>query len=293
MRSWLYCPGNSPKMIISAPLYGADGLVLDLEDSVADDRKGEARQLVAQAFAEGIVSAESAAVRINGPDTGLWVKDLEELIPAGVRMIRVPKTEDPEGIREICAALGRIERENGIEAETVTLQCILETPLGVENAFALGGSSPRIRSYSFGAEDYCAAVGISRGRELFPLDYPRSRIASAAASFGYGACDTVWGFLDDPEGLAADARRAAQLGFEGKSLIHPDQIETVNRIFSPSGEELSKARRILDAAAVMNGGAAAAEGRMIDRPVILRAEKVLRAAGRTDLLKKKPLGQDP
>lgn len=278
MRSWLYCPGNNPKMIINASLYGADGLVFDLEDAVSSDKKEEARFLLARAFQDNIIPAQISAVRINGCETELWEKDLQELIPAGARMIRIPKVEFPEQIIKICKLISLIEAKKNIEAGIVTLQCIFETPLGVENSFLIGKSSPRIRSYSFGAEDYCAAVGINRERDMLPLDYPRSRIASAAAAFGFSAYDTVWGYLDDTEGLKTDALRGKSLGFEGKSVIHPDQIELINKLYAPTVKEVENARLILEKTGSKDSGASAVKGRMIDRPVIIRAEKILKAA---------------
>jgi citrate lyase subunit beta / citryl-CoA lyase len=278
MRSWLYTPGNNPKMIINAPLYGADGLVFDLEDAVAADQKEEARYLLAQAFSDEIIPAAVSAVRINGMESLYWQEDLCELIPAGVRMIRIPKIEKPEEVREICSFIGSLEKQEGKPIGSVKIHCLLETPLGVENAFALGGSSPRITTYCFGAEDYCLAVGINREKALYPLDYPRSRITSAAGAFGYGTSDSVWGFLNNPDGLEEDALRSYRLGFEGKSVIHPDQIETVNRIYSPSEEDISRAGRILKTAANMSGGAASVDGQMIDRPVIRKAERILETA---------------
>jgi citrate lyase subunit beta / citryl-CoA lyase len=275
MRSWLYCPGNKPKMILNAHLYGADGLVFDLEDSVSEEQKDEARILVAQAFTEKTVPSDISAVRINSFDSEHWENDLKALIPAGVSIIRIPKVETAEQIQKINHLVSSLEKESGIEANSVTFQCIFETPIGVENAFKIGRSSPRIHSYSFGAEDYCAAVGINRGTNLLPLDYPRSRIASAAAAFGYNAYDTVWGFLNDYEGLKADSARGKSLGYEGKSVIHPDQIEIVNSIFSPTPEEIKMARLILEKADSTKSGASAVNGRMIDRPVIIRAKKII------------------
>ncbi len=275
MRSWLYCPGNRPKMMINAHLYGADGLVFDLEDSVSEEQKDEARILVTQAFIEKTIPSGISAVRINSVETEHWKKDLESLIPSGVCTIRIPKVETSEQIQTICNLISSLEKENNINEGFVTLQCIFETPIGVENAFKIGNSSPRIRSYSFGAEDYCAMLGINRGVSLLPLDYPRSRIASAAAAFGYRAYDTVWGFLNDPEGLTRDSERGKSLGFEGKSVIHPDQIEIVNSIFSPTTEEIKIARLILEKAEITQSGASKLKGRMIDRPVILRAKKLI------------------
>lgn len=276
MRSWLYCPGNNPKMIINASIYGADGLVFDLEDAVSFSHKEEARILVSEAFSEGIIDSKISAVRINGFETEFWLEDLIELIPAGVRIIRIPKVESADQVRQICKQISKIEIENGLSEGIVKLQCIFETPLGVENVFHVGKSSPRIESYSFGAEDYCASVGISRGSVLYPLDYPRSRVASAAAAFGYNAYDTVWGFMNDLEGLKADTLRGKNLGFHGKSLIHPDQIEIVNSLFLPSSQEIAAAKKIMEKVLTSEKGALSVDGRMIDQPVITRAEKILK-----------------
>ena len=275
MRSWLYCPGNNPKMIINAGLYGADGLVFDLEDAVPPIHKGEARILLSQAFSEGLIESKTSAVRINGYETGYWKDDLNELIPSGVRIVRIPKVESSDQIREICSEIGIIEKEQGIIEGSVSIQCIFETPLGVENAFKIGESSKRIDSYSFGAEDYCASVGITRGKELFPLDYPRSRISSAAAAFGFFAYDTVWGFLKDDEGLIADTIRGKSLGFDGKSVIHPDQIDIVNMLYTPSPDEVEFSKKIIEKLSGSDNGVIDVDGRMIDKPVILRAERVL------------------
>ena len=283
MRSWLYCPGNSPKMIINAGLYGADALVFDLEDSVAESHKIEARYLLAQAFAERIIPVEKSAVRINGFESEHWRKDLEEIIPAGGRIIRIPKVESPQQIGEISAEIDGIEAESGIPRGAVTIQCLFETPTGVENAFLIGHSSPRIRAYSFGAEDYSSLLGINRGGDLLPLDYPRSRIASAAAAFGYTALDTVWGFLNDPDGLETDTLRGKRLGFHGKSVIHPDQIDIVNKLYAPTEKEIETARAILEKNNMAEGGASSFKGRMIDLPVVERARKIIGAAGIEEL----------
>jgi len=266
-------------MIINAGLYGADGLVFDLEDAVAEERKVEARYLLAQAFAEKIVPLEKSAVRINGIETEHWRKDLEEIIPAGVRIVRLPKVEYPRQIEDVCSEIGRIEEKWGIPTESVILQCIFETPLGVENAFEIGKASSRIRAYSLGSEDYCTALGVNRGRDLLALDYPRSRIASAAAAYGFMALDTVWGFLKDPEGLKEDTLRGKRLGFHGKSVIHPDQIEIVNRLYTPTEEEIAWARALLEKNDAAGGDASSLDGRMIDAPVVERARRVLINAG--------------
>jgi len=279
MKSWLYCPGNNPKMIINAALYGAEGLVFDLEDAVAEERKGEARFLLAQAFSEKVVPQENSAVRINGVETEPWRKDLHEIIPAGVRIIRLPKVENPRQVEQVCSEIGEIETTAGISPGSVSLQCIFETPTGVENAFVIGKASSRIRAYSLGSEDYCTALGVNRSRDLLALDYPRSRIASAAAAYGFLALDTVWGFIKDPEGLKEDTLRGKRLGFHGKSVIHPDQIEIVNKLYTPTEEEIAKARALLERNNAAGGDASSLDGRMIDAPVVKRARRVLEDAG--------------
>ena len=220
------------------------------------------------------------AVRINGLDTSWWREDLSGLIEAGLRLFRLPKIETPSQIRMAEGEIQRLETVLNIPTGTVKLQCILETPGGIENAWAIAGTSSRMESLSFGAEDYCTALGIMRPGPGYALDYPRSRVAAAAAAYGQAAVDTVWSDFSDTPGLEEDAGRSRHLGFSGKSVIHPDQIEVVNRIFSPSSREIEWARRVLTG--LVSGdsdqlvaGAFGSGGAMVDRPVIRRAERVL------------------
>ncbi|MBI9102409.1 MAG: CoA ester lyase [Spirochaetales bacterium] len=277
MRSWLYIPGNSPKMIVQSGIYGADGIVLDLEDSVSSDKKDEARILVSEAVKD--LDLSGAAVRINGFDTPWWKTDLLAVVSAGICRIRIPKVETSETVEKIALKIDLLEERLGMTPGSVKIQCILETPLGIENAFSIGKSSNRIEALSFGAEDYCTQLGISRRGGAFVLDYPRSRIVNAAGAIGLQAIDTVWADFKDPDGLEADAFRAKQLGFSGKSVIHPDQIEIVNRIFTVSEEEIAWAIKVLEKVRGGEEGAFSLDGSMVDLPVVKRAEGILKRAG--------------
>ena len=285
MRSWLYTPANTPSRMINAGIYGSDGVVFDLEDSIAPDQKDEARFLLEEMLPfiaddlqrQGILCR--LAVRINGLDTAWWQADLSACLHAGVQLVRVPKVESQADVHRISAYLDQLEAELKLPQGTTKIQALLETPLAVEYAFLIASASARIVAFSFGAEDYCAALGLRRKEASLALDYPRSRIASAAAAFGLEAYDSVWGFLDDQAGLIEDAKRSRSLGFCGKSVIHPNQIKAINEVFSFSAQEVEEAQRIVEAVKLTSSGVLAEQGRMVDKPVVLWARRVLE--GRT------------
>ena len=279
MRSWMYCPGDSPGKMINAGIYGADGLVLDLEDAVGEEDKDEARFLVAEALTSHDFGTCALAVRINAVGTTWWEDDLRAVIPAGARIIRLPKVEQAETVSQVSSFLEALEKENDLVPGSVKLQCILETPLGVEEAFSIACVTPRVESLSFGAEDYCTALGIRRDGPEYALDYPRSRIAAAAAAHGIASCDTVWSAYEDIEGLRRDAERARSLGFAGKSVIHPGQIGVVNEVFSYSAEEIAWAEKMV-ARVGETRGVTAVDGAMVDAPVVKRAQRILAVGGK-------------
>ena len=280
IRSWLYCPGDAPGKILNAGVYGADGLVLDLEDSVGAENKDQARILVAEAL-KALPADGPRAVRINGMASPWWEADLRSIVPAGARILRIPKVDRPDDLSAAIRLLDRLEADLGLPSGAVRVQCILETPLGVENAFAVAcaGGAERVEALCFGAEDYCAAVGLDRPGPDFALDYPRSRVAAAAASAGIPCYDTVWADFGDAEGLERDARRARDLGFSGKSVIHPDQIAAVHRVFAVTPEQRAWAVKVL---AGGDGAATAVDGAMVDAPVRKRAARILERAGNGD-----------
>ncbi len=160
----------------------------------------------------------------------------------------------------------------GITEGSTKFQLLLETPSGIENAFKIAAASGRSTALTFGAEDYCASTGILRTGEPFAFDYVRSRIVCAAAAFGLASYDTAWGILNDPVGLERESRRSRILGFNGKSVIHPDQIDIVNSVFSYTEEEVSCARRMI---VNCSRGVSVIDGRMIDPPVIAQAKRIL------------------
>ncbi len=274
MRSWLYTPANNPRMIIQAGIYGADGIVFDLEDSVTPDHKNEARILLGEALKE-LKYGRKTAVRINGIDTPWWKKDLAAVVSAGVRIIRLPKVERGKDVEMVSRELDGLEESYALAAGVVRIQCILETPEGIEEVFNIGRASSRVEALSFGAEDYCASLGILRRGPAFVLDYPRSRIVNAAAALGLEAVDTVWSDFRDVKGLEADAVRARQLGFSGKSVIHPDQIKIVNEIFAVTPEEAAWAEGVLAGTENITSGVLSIDGCMVDLPVIKQAKRVL------------------
>lgn len=276
MRSMLYCPADNPSMMIQAPVYGADAVVYDLEDAVATEDKDEARILLSELLQQFDLDGTKVIVRINGLNTPFWAEDINAVLTKKKRItLRVPKVEDPEQIAQLSRMLTSLELEREIEKETTRLQLLIETPIGLEHAYLSAGASPRVTAIGFGAEDYCRLTGIRRNGPLFALDYARSALVNAAAAYGLEFHDCVWGFLEDEKGLEAEAVRARALGADGKSVIHPKQISLVNRVFSPTEEEIFWAEKVLKSSAK---GVASVSGQMVDAPVLAQAERILKTS---------------
>ena len=276
MRSMLYCPADNPSMMINASVYGADAVIYDLEDAVAEENKDQARILLKELLNSFDLEGTPVIVRINGLDTPHWEDDIKAVLTGKKPVsIRVPKAEEPERIAMLSRRLDSLELERGLQKGSTQLQLLIETPKGLEYAYQLAGASPRVSALGFGAEDYCRMTGIRRNGPLFALDYARSVLVNAAAAYGLEFHDCVWGFLDDMEGLEAEAERSRALGAAGKSVIHPKQIKTVNRVFSPTDEEIAWAEQVLASA---GGGVTSVNGRMVDAPVVAQAQRILDAA---------------
>ncbi len=276
MRSLLYCPANSPKMLTHVGIYGADAIVFDLEDAVTEDEKDEARDLLVEYLSHMDYGEAELIVRINSFDSVYGKADLQAMIPLHKAIIRIPKVETAAEIRHTEAYVQELEKQYSLTPGSTKFHILLETPLGIERAFSLAGASDRIAALAFGAEDYCRATGIKRIGEPYALDYVRSRLVSAAGAYGIACFDSVWGVLSDSEGLEKESHRSRTLGFNGKSVIHPDQVAIVNRIFSFSEEEILWARRILHEAA---NGVSEVDGRMVDVPVIAQARRIINESG--------------
>ena len=282
-KAFLYVPGSDLHKIEKAAGLGADCVVLDLEDGVAEASKDEARQTIAAALREIDFGTSERVVRVNGYPSGRTDDDLAAVLPAGPDAILLPKVDRAEQISRVDEVLRRAEKNEGSTA----LLTIVESALGMVNLEAICRQSemtPRLQGLVFGAEDFTADMGAARTVQALELLYARSRLVMYAAAFGLQAIDLVTVNYKDMEVLEREALQGAQLGYSGKQLIHPLQIEPVQRIFTPSEKEVAAAAHILEEAkrfAGMGKGAFTVDGQMVDRPVIKRAESILaRAAQR-------------
>ena len=279
-RTRLYLPGNEPRFFPNAGLHGPDGVVLDLEDSVAPAEKDAARLVVRNALRCADFYGAERMVRINQGRPGM--EDLRVVVPQDPDVIVIPKCEDPEGVREVGAEIRALEKRHGTARETLLLP-IIENALGVVNAFAIATASPRVCALAIGLEDYTADIGVERTAEGLESLFARMTIVNAAKAAGVQALDSVFSDVDDAAGLRTTALRARSLGFDGMGCIHPRQVEVIHAAFAPSAEEIRKAEEVVSAArdAQKRGSGVAALGaRMVDAPVVARAERILRLAGR-------------
>jgi citrate lyase subunit beta/citryl-CoA lyase len=285
-RTRLYVPGNQPDLILNAGLFGADCVVLDLEDSVPPDRKDEARLLVRKTIKEmrRLLGASEIVVRVN-PLTGLHGEaDVEEMAPAFPQAIILPKCEGAPDVERLDAALDRFEAQSGIPPGSIFIMPLIETALGVVNAFAIAKASPRNVALCFGAEDFARDLGLRRSSGGEECLLARQTIVLAAAASGIQPQDSVFSNVDDEAGFATACAGARSLGFSGMGIIHPRQIEIAHRAFSPGDGEMDEARRIVEALAAAEAegrGVVALDGKMIDAPVAARARRILAAFERS------------
>ena len=277
-RSRLYLPGNEPKYFINAGLHAPDAVILDLEDSVHFAEKDAARLLVRNALRAVDFGAAERMVRINQLPLGL--ADLEEVVPQAPDVILVPKVETPEQVSHVVGAVESIAGRHHLD-RPIWLMPILESALGIENAFAIAQASDRIIALTIGLEDYTADLGVARtpgGEESL---YARRRLVNAAHAARVQAIDSVYSDVADTEGLLRWGEAARAMGFEGMGCIHPIQIETIHRAFAPTTSELEKALEIVVAyedAQARGLGVVSLGSKMIDAPVVQRALKLVARA---------------
>ncbi len=277
-RTMLFVPGNSPGMIRDAHIYGSDSIMFDLEDSVALGEKDAARHLVYQALKFIDYGNIEKVVRVNPLNTAYGKDDIEAMVCAGVDVIRLPKTETPQDILDTENAITEIEKKTGIEIGSTKMMAAIESALGVVNAYPIAISSKRLVGIALGAEDYTASLKTTRSLDGTELFFARSQIIVAARAAGIDAIDTVFSNLNDMETFEKEIRLIKQLGFDGKSVINPRQIDVVHKIFNPTEKEIEKALRILEAmreAEAKGSGVVNLDGKMIDKPVLLRAERMI------------------
>lgn len=280
----MFVPGNNPGMMQDAYIYGADSIMLDLEDSVTMAEKDAARLLVYNALRSIDYGQTEMVVRINPLSTPYGRKDVEAVVKAGVHVVRMPKTETADEVRELEAEILRVEEEIGAVGRTKIMAAI-ESALGIVNAYAIATASPRMMGIALGAEDYCANLKTQRTPDGDELRLARETIVVAARAAGIDALDTVYSNLNDMETFRREVEYIKTLGFDGKSIINPRQIEIVNDVFRPKEKDITKARAILAAireAEERGSGVVSLNGKMVDRPVVLRAQRTMelaRAAG--------------
>jgi len=280
-RTMMFCPASNPKMLFTAQVYNPDCIIFDLEDAVAYAEKDSARDLLCEALKAVDYGNIEVFARINALYTPFGETDVRELVKAGLKNIRLPMCESCADVQKLETLIEEVEKENGIEIGTVKIQCAIETPKGIENAYEIAKSSSRVIVISIGAEDFTRSLGTDRtkaGRELF---YARTRLVIAASAAGVDSIDTVWADVSDMEGFTAEVKDAKNLGFSGKSCVHPAQVKEVHRIYTPTKDEISKALEIICAAKeaeTMNLGVITVKGKMVDFPVIQKAERIVALA---------------
>ena len=289
-RSLLYVPGNMPSMLQNIPLFNCDAIQIDLEDAVPYSEKDAARILVRR-FLEGYKNRnKEILVRINGLDTKWALDDLKTVLPALPDGIRLPKADSPEIVERLDTLLTEYEEELGLPIGHFRILPSIETAEGVINAVQTARSSPRLIGLAFGAEDYTATMEIERtksGEELFNA---RMNVLWGAKAAGIQAIDSIFADVNDMEALRKETELIKRLGFTGKCMVNPRQIEVIHDVFAPKQAEVDYALEVMDAikrAREMGTGVISLKGKMIDRPVVVRAARVLntaRAHGMVDVV---------
>ncbi len=286
-RSFLFTPGDSQQKINKITETAPDVVMLDLEDAVAVGQKDQARRTVAEALVEMDFGRTERLVRINGLDSDFIAADMAMIAQANIDGIVVPKIESPDQVQLIDQELTAGERDRHRPAGEIRLYVMIETALGVLNIREIAQASPRLEGLLLGAEDLAADMGATRSKEGWEILFARSTLVTAAAAYGLAAIDAVFLDFHDQAGLADDASFAQRLGFTGKFAIHPDQVKTINRVFSPSPEEIAQAERLVaafQAHEAAGAGVFTLDGRMVDRPILLAAEHLLERARLAGLL---------
>ncbi len=278
-RSMLYMPGNNPGMLQHSAVFGADSVLLDLEDAVAESEKDAARILVSRFVGGADFGNVVVTVRVNGADTPYFQKDLEEVVPSRPHALRIPKCHSPEDVVRADALIAEVERRHGIEIGAVKIHAMLETAHGIEHAFEIASAAPRVEALTLGGQDLTSDLGVQKTRDGVELFYARGRVVMAAKAAGRMAFDTVWTDLGDTGGLRNEAELAVKLGFTGKAAIHPSQVDVIHEAFRPDPKELKRAFRIVaaaEAAKKEGRGVVSVDGRMVDNPIVTRAFHLIR-----------------
>lgn len=279
-RSLIFVPGNNPRFLEKAKSLQADIICLDLEDSVPDPEKAGARGLIRKALESSDSYISTVFVRTNSPVSGLIRSDLDEIVQNGLGGIVVPKVDDAHALADVARDLADLENTRGLEP--VSIIPSIESAKGVVNTYEIASFGTRVPAVVFGVFDLLNDLGVEYSKNVPGIAYSRAKIPVDARAAGVAAIDAIWQNIKDPTGFEDDCRAGKSLGYSGKSIIHPDQIETVHRLFYPTPYEIMWARRVCQAylESVKGGtGATTVDGRMIDEVHFKQAKTLLDLVG--------------
>ncbi len=286
-RTMMFVPGNNPAMVKDAGIYGADSIMFDLEDAVSMAEKDAARDLVYEALQTQDYGDAELVVRVNGQDTPYYANDVRAMVKAGIDVVRLPKAEDAEMVKKLDADITAAEKEFGREEGSTMLMAAIESAKGVINAYQIASASDRMMGIALSAEDYTTDMKTHRYPDGAELEFARNMVLHAARAAGVAAFDTVFTNMNDTEGFYRETEYIHQLGFDGKSLVNPRQIPMVNKVYEPTKKEIENAKNVENAikeAKLKGSGVISMNGQMVDRPVVLRAERVMRLAKASNLI---------
>lgn len=282
-RSWMFVPGNRDRFVQKAKASVADAILLDLEDGVLPAEKAEARRAVAAALSE-TWAGPARYVRVNALSTPWLTADLDAVIVPGIEGICLTKVVTADDVVNVSSKMAELERSRGIKSGSVKILAAIESAKGLINAYAVADADPRVSGLIFGAEDYALDLGLGarREKEAAELIYARSCIVVAATAAQILSVDGVYPDLNDSQGLLDDVRQARRLGFTSKSTFNPRQIDVINQEFSPQPDEIEYARKIavgFREAEARGDASVAIGGQLVDRPIVLRALRMLESVG--------------
>lgn len=280
-RSSLYASGSSPSHLIQTQFYNQDCIVYDLEDSVSMEEKDAARILVHSLLKKHRPTGKQVIIRVNAVDSVFFAEDLEICVRLYPDAIRLPKVESAAEVKKVDERVAAIEKAAGMPEGSIKLWCNIESYMGVLNAREIAKASPRVEAMAISAEDFTASMKAERTKEGWEIFHARNAVLMACREAGIDALDAVFSDFDDVAGLRADTEWGKRLGFDGKTLIHPKQVDPVNAVFTPSQKEINHALRVFDAieeAKRNKKGAISLDGSMLDEPMVIRSRRTIALA---------------
>ena len=286
-RSMLFVPGGNQKMAVKALGLDADSLIIDLEDSVVPQFKKEARKSVKDFIVDTEFGDKEVSVRINSLKTEYGEEDLSVIMQAKPHTLIIPKVEAAEELKRLDSMMTQMEEEKDLPIGGISLMPLIETPLGIVNIDEIAMSTPRLTGLLFGAGDFTRETRGQITRERWELHYPLIRVVIAARAANIDAIDSPYFDVKDPEGCEANARQAKVLGYDGKSAIHPLQVEVINKVFTPTTQEVEHSRKVIEAYQKVEAegkGATQLEGQLIENVHASIARRILKTAQKAGVL---------